>query len=225
LSEYQRAVELAPDYLPGFRDLASVLSLEAAKDASMTARAYAQVQPELELGVIYNPADPNLRHLLGTSLALAGNFDAAEQQFAASVRLAPEQLGGYYDLAQAMTAQHKTGDAIAVYRRVLQSHPDSPEALDDLAWILATDANPGFRNGAEAVELATRACEITKTNDAMKIGTLAAACAEAGRFDEAVGWAEKGREVAASHGQTGVAARNLELEKYFKARRPFHETP
>ncbi|HEX3719565.1 MAG TPA: tetratricopeptide repeat protein [Verrucomicrobiae bacterium] len=225
LAECQKAVELAPDYLPGFRCLAKALTMEGTKDPAMAARAYAEARPELKLGVLHNPNDANLRHLLGTSLALEGYFAAAEQQFAACVRLAPDQLGCYYDLAQAMTAQGKTSDAIAVYRALLQSHPDNADALDDLAWIFAANANPQVRNGAEAVQLALRACELTQTNDAMKVGTLAAACAEAGRFGEAVSWAEKARQVAQSHGQTGVAARILEEQKLYKARLTFHENP
>jgi Flp pilus assembly protein TadD len=117
----------------------------------------------------------------------------------------------------------KVEATIAEYREALRLQPNAPEVLNNLAWILASNPNPRLRNGAEAVELAERACALTQTNQALKIGTLAAACAEAGRFDEALAWAQKAREVALVHGETNVAARNLALEKFYRAHQPYHE--
>ena len=75
------------------------------------------------------------------------------------------------------------------------------------------------------MQLAARACQLTQTNDALKIGTLAAACAEAGRYDEALAWAAKGHAVAEAHGDLNVASRLQEFQKLFQARRPYHEEP
>ena len=55
-----------------------------------------------------------------------------------------------------------------------------------LAWVLATDSEERFRNGAEAVKWATRACEEDGWKTASYIDTLAAAYAEAGRWKKAV---------------------------------------
>jgi len=48
-------------------------------------------------------------------------------------------------------------------------------ALNDLAWILATHPKAGVRNGAEAVSLAERACELTNRKEAGFLGALDAA--------------------------------------------------
>ena len=66
-----------------------------------------------------------------------------------------------------------------------------PPALNNLAWELATSPDAGDRDGALAVKLAERACELTHYQTAIFVGTLAAAYAEAGRFDEAVATAQK----------------------------------
>ena len=53
-------------------------------------------------------------------------------------------------------------------------------------------------NGAEAVHLAERACELAHYGQPLFIGTLAAAYAEAGRYPEAVTTAEKAEQLATS---------------------------
>ena len=77
-------------------------------------------------------------------------------------------------------------EAIEQYRIILQRNPDQLLALNNLAWLLATDDDSQWRNGTEAVRLAERACDLTHYQTPAFLGTLAAAYAEAGRFDDAV---------------------------------------
>src|SRR5262249_33220854 len=65
-----------------------------------------------------------------------------------------------------------------------------------LSWILATDPNPEVRNGAEAVRMAERACQLTEFKNARMLLTLAAAYAEAGRKNEGIALAQKARIAA-----------------------------
>lgn len=67
--------------------------------------------------------------------------------------------------------------------------------LNNLAWVLSTSTDDDLRNGERAVELATRACEITNFQAPHIISTLASAYAESGDFDKAIEWIEKGLEV------------------------------
>ena len=76
----------------------------------------------------------------------------------------------------------RTREAVAQYQEALRLNPDLAGALNNLAWVLATCPDDQLRNGAEAVRLAERACELTHYREPLFIGTLAAAYAEAGRF-------------------------------------------
>jgi tetratricopeptide (TPR) repeat protein len=248
--ECQKAVEIAPRYALGYTILSGVLYLEGRKDDAIAAlrqcldlepalsapraelaklllaeRLYPPARKELEEGLKFHPEDPNLHFLLGHALALEGNQDLAQEQFIQGLRLAPDDAMGHYYFALTVAARHDTAAAIAEYRAALQAKPDFADALNNLAWILAANPEDQFRNGDEAVRLASRACALTQTNEAIKIGTLANACAEAGRFQEALDWARKAGEVALAHGQTNLAARDRDLQQLYETRQVFHEKP
>ena len=126
-------------------------------------------------------------------------------------------------LGASLLAQHQTGQAIAHYTEALRLKPDHDVALNNLAWIRAAYAQAEFRDGPEAVRLATRACELTGYKQPMPMETLAVALAEAGRFDAAVAMAEKARQAALAGGQSELAERALNLKQIFAGRQPYHE--
>ena len=64
-------------------------------------------------------------------------------------------------------------------------------AANELSWKLATSTFDQMRDGKQAVEIATKACELTDYKDPNIVDTLAAAYAERGDFDSAVKWSEK----------------------------------
>ncbi len=122
-----------------------------------------------------------------------------------------------------MSAGPDTAAGIAQYREALRLKPDWPEALNNLAWLLATHPNAAFRDSAEAVRLAERACALTGRKRVLYLGTLAAAYAEAGRFAEAVGTAQEARDLATATGEKDLAALNEKLRLLYQAGKPFRE--
>ena len=97
------------------------------------------------------------------------------------------------------------------------------EGMAEQVLKLATCPDAAFRNGREAVRLATRACELTSDAKPLLIGTLAAAQAEAGDFQAAIAAAERAAVVAASLHLEKVAMRNRELLQLYRQGQPFHE--
>jgi tetratricopeptide (TPR) repeat protein len=119
----------------------------------------------------------------------------------------------------------RAGEAIDQYRQAVLLSPNMVAALNDLAWLLATDRDAANRDGAEAVQLAERACVLTDRKVPVMVGTLAAAYAEAGRFKEAIETAQQARDLAEAAGQTKVAERNRQLLKLYQSGRPCREPP
>ena len=83
-----------------------------------------------------------------------------------------------------MQLQGKTAEAVENYRWMLRVKPGDLSAANNLAWILATHPDQRFRNGAEAVDL-LRPLLGGRDCDSNFLDTLAAAYAEAGRFEQA----------------------------------------
>ena len=152
-------------------------------------------------------------------------MDDAIAQFAEWLRANPDDSDAHCRLAGLLHGQRRTREAIQHYRAALKSQPDLPEALNNLAWILAANPEPAVRNGPEAVALAERACQLTPYQRAVMVGTLAAAYAEAGRFAEAVTTAEKAVRLAEQARQPELAARNRELLELYRAGKPARDAP
>jgi tetratricopeptide (TPR) repeat protein len=133
--------------------------------------------------------NPQSAHaLLGRGLVRAAQkqYDRAHQDSTEAHRLQPDlpiPLGGWRCL---LTNDY--AGALREFDETLQVNPEDAPSLAGKAWVLATCPEPRFRDGNEAMALARRACESTGWQDAGPLHSLAAACAEAGRFDEAVRW-------------------------------------
>jgi len=129
------------------------------------------------------------------------------------------------ELKLGMIAQgnHQDSYAISHYQRALELDTNSVPALNNLAGLLATASDPQLRNGKEAVRMAERACQLTQYKQASPVGTLAAAYAEAGRFDDAVATAQNARVLALAHGQEEFAATMNSLLELYKSGRAYHQ--
>jgi len=74
-----------------------------------------------------------------------------------------------------------------------------------------------LRNGPEAIENATKACELTNWKNGRYVGTLAAAYAEAGDFASAIKWQKKAIDLLTEEG------RPLQ-QPYFESRLKLYES-
>ena len=101
----------------------------------------------------------------------------------------------------------------------IRLNPELAEAQNSLAWHLATCPHAEFRDGRQAVRHATKACELTQWKGYTQLDSLAAACAEAGDFENAVKWQQKAVDMADEKWKEDFRSR-LDL---YKAGKPYHE--
>ena len=109
------------------------------------------------------------------------------------------------------------------FQEAVQLTPDSPSALKELAWLLATCPDAALRNGPEAVQLAEHGCAVTRRRNPILLATLAAAYAEAGRFPEAVGTAQEALSLARTTDMKPQALVKNLLDR-FQSGRPFRDS-
>jgi hypothetical protein len=112
-----------------------------------------------------------------------------------NVILAIVVVGGgtfFYSVSPRRTPSVRAGNDVQIAPRKPPGRPWTKpipqhlSLLNDKAWSLATSRDDKQRNGPLAIELATKACAGTDWSCATTLDTLAAAYAEAGRFNEAV---------------------------------------
>lgn len=127
-------------------------------------------------------------------------------------------------LAVELLKRGNLAEAAKQYRLVLAQRQDVPVCLNNLARILAVAPDPALRNGAQAVPLARRACELTHFKDPNFLNTLAAALAEAGKFDEAVSTAQNACDLAAATGNAQLLEQNRKMLDLFQHHQAYHLT-
>jgi tetratricopeptide (TPR) repeat protein len=218
LGQQQQVIEACEQGLrvdPFNPTLHQLLAMAAAETGDLT-----NAVTHLRLALALKPKWPEARAALALALASLGQPKEAATQYEQAIQEKPDDAKLHYLYAVTLNTPENTPQAIDQYHRALTLNPDMVEALNNLAWILAAHPSDALRNGAEAVRLAERACELSGRREPMLLGTLAAAYAEAGRFGEAVKTAEQARDLAAAAGLKDVAAKNSELLKLYRAGKP-----
>jgi len=195
---------MRPQSAEAYEALGNLLALQAKfPEAAARFREATRLDPSL--------ASAHFR--LGAVLLDLGLLDEAKEHLAEAVRLEPEDPKAICSLGAALLRDGKPDQAAAHYRRALSLDPTLLAALTDLASLLATSGDPNLRDGKQAVELATRACELTRHQDPTIQLILSEAYAEAGRLGDAVFVAERVLQVASARGEQRLidsARRHLE---------------
>jgi tetratricopeptide (TPR) repeat protein len=133
--------------------------------------------------------------------------------------LEPGNTAAHECLGNALRLTGDTPGAVKAYEAVLALDPDNVPVLGKVAWIRATDPDAAVRDAGRAVVLAEKAAKAANYLSWGALDTLAAAYAEAGRYDEAVRTARKALELAEKDGKTAVKQR-LDL---YSAGKPYRD--
>ena len=75
-------------------------------------------------------------------------LDAAIEHSRAALLIQPNNADCHTVLAIALDEKGQSAEAVKHYEKALEISPQSVSALNNLAWLLATDSNASLRNGA-----------------------------------------------------------------------------
>ena len=165
--------------------------------------------------------DPELRFKLGMARLKSGASDEAIRQLNKAVELRPS-AATHYQIGNIYYAKGQIRDALKQYTVALDVNPAFVPAINNLAWTLATSVDPDIRDGDRAVELAERVCSQAAARDPSNLDTLAAALAEAGRYDDAVKAIKEAIGKAKAAGDLN-ASRSMERRlMLYQQQKPYH---
>jgi tetratricopeptide (TPR) repeat protein len=169
------------------------------------------------------PGDFQNRRSLAGLLARQGQFAAAVAEYASLLTDEPTEYQDHLGLAGLLAMQGRTDESLFQLNETVRLNPGCVEALNNLAWALATSPRAELRDGPRAVMLAQRACELTRFEKPIFLGTLAAAQAGDGKFDDAIVTAQSACNLAAKNGETNLLQRNQQLLERYRQHRTAKE--
>jgi tetratricopeptide (TPR) repeat protein len=210
LADYSRAIELNPKKAANYQQRAVAYKMKGD-----LAAALADFNKAIELDPKFVPA------LLGRGYVhfQQEKHKEAIADFTAVIALDPTSAAAYNNRGYNYALLGDAKNALADYNRALELSPEYVLCHQNKAWLLATAADDSVRNGAEAVKAATIACELTKYQSVADIKALAAAYAEAGQFELAIGWQEKAVQLTTGDDR-GIEEKVLEQ---YKDKRPYRD--
>jgi tetratricopeptide (TPR) repeat protein len=158
----------------------------------------------------------------GLSHFRMGDDTRALADFADAIRLDPACHLVYNNRGYLHLIRGQYEQAQLDLQKAIELAPKHPNAHKNLAWLMATCPNAGFRDGAKALEHARMALELAGQTDPAWLDILAAAYGGTGDFDAAVAWEMKAIEKTEDPQELSDYERRLEL---YRQRRPYRATP
>jgi Flp pilus assembly protein TadD len=251
ISHFQAAREGAPDSAPVRYNLGRALSEKGRTDEALAefqhvlridpklpgiheslGRAYARkgdfddACAQFQLALDSNSRSPESHNGLAVALVRKGRWQEAIPHFEQAVSLRPGYIEAHFNLGDTLYyLAGRPGDALAQWREVLRLDPKHVAVLSETALLLASSPDSSLRDGAQAVELAERAVQLTERRDATALDALAAAYAEVGRFAGAVDITNRTLDSARQQNNAALAARLEVRLALYRSGTPFRSQP
>jgi tetratricopeptide (TPR) repeat protein len=184
---------------------------------------------DLTESIRLNPYHSRTYNIRGHVFNHNKDYDAAIQDFSEAIRINPNYVVAYGGRATAYFWHGKYESAIKDFTKAISLDPQDPISVGSLAWFFATCPDGKYRDGKRAVELATKACELTNWKVYDPLNILAAACAETGDWENAVKRQEQAIEMARNardkqNGEQQVVHSKERLALYAQ-KKPYREKP
>jgi len=214
LKEAREDAERALQIRPGL-----VMAIILRSRISAAEKRYGDAIRDIELLVQNDPQNIDLQLQLA---AFYGADDRPRKAIEVLTRIIEDDSENWRALRSRGDTRLSIGqhaEAIEDYNVALKVQPEDGGLLNNLAWVLATSPDDEIRDGQRALELATKACELTDYKEAHILSTLASAYAELGDFETAIKWSEKSVELGEGEMKDQLSK---ELESY-QEKKPWRE--
>lgn len=210
IADFTEAIRLDPKYAGAYSNRGTAWQSKGDYD-----KAIANYNEAIRL----DPKDSVVYYNRGNAWQSKGDLDQSIKDYSKALQLDPKFAAAYCNRGSVSENQGRYDDALADYNDAVRLDPNYARAYNARAWIWATCPDMRYRNGQQAIASATTACELAPVNAASTIGTLAAAYAEAGDFQNAVKWQLRAIKFAP---ESDKAALQLRLN-LFRSSKPYRD--
>jgi len=216
-------------FAEAFDDICTVIELNPkfAKAYSNRATLYVQAADIEKALADYDKAielDPKLTPAMvgrGRVRHMQGRLAEALEDLTAAVKLAPNDAEIVCSRADLLTDLGRYNEAVEGYARAIDLNPHFEHAFRNGAWLLATCPDESVRDADGALAGAQAALDCGYGDRHAALDTLAAALANAGRFEEAVGTIQQAIDIAPEDLQAVYHVR----QELYESGQPFRTRP
>ncbi len=215
IAVWRKALDLEPKDGKALNNLGGLLLRQGKTD---------EAEQRLRQAIEADPEVASARDNLALVLFRKGAAAEALRQWQRAIEIDPLSLEAHSNLAGALLVGGRHADAVSHLREALRIDSTRVPVLTNLAWVLATCPDASVRNGGEAIGLARRAVELSKSNDPIAFDTLAAAFAESSQFQQAVEAIQRAISLPSSSDDPRFAEELAARLALYKSGRPFRES-
>jgi tetratricopeptide (TPR) repeat protein len=212
IASYTTAISLRPDYAAAHNNLANI----HVKNGN-----FHEAIRHYTLAIEHNPSLGEAHYNVAAALRETGRTELAIHHARKAVELRPKLGSGYFQLGKLLAETRQYSEAIQVFRRGLEVEPWHMLMGNEMAWIMATAPDPAARNAPQAIQIGERLAELTHRKEPKPLDMLAAAYAEAGRFQEAVATAREAHAIAVARNLSELAAQIQRRIELYEQRQPY----
>lgn len=178
---------------------------------------YKKAIRDIEFAIKINDQEASYYNSLGTVYHRMGDFKKAKEYYDRALKLNPNNIGFMNNRGIASRELGNYADALKDFDEAIKLAPNFAYGYGSKAWLLATARDEKFIDGKKALSLAKTACELTKWKEDDLLGTLAAAYARVGDFEQARKWLT----TAITINPRKYPKLRAEMKKSFEAEKPF----
>lgn len=149
---------------------------------------YKKAIQDIEFAIDINDQEASYYNSLGTVYHRMEKFEKAREYYEKALSLNPNNIGFMNNRGIASRELEDYDAALKDFNQAIKLAPNYAYAYGSKAWLLATARNKEYIDAEESISLAKTACELTKWKEDDLLGTLAAAYARNGEFEQARKW-------------------------------------
>lgn len=210
IADFDRAISLDANHAPAYDNRGLVYGAQGDFEKALADHTSA---------IRLDPQNGHYHNNRGNLHSIQGDYEKALADFSTAIRLDPHESVAYNNRGNARYFLKDYEKAVVDFTEAIRLDPSNPVAYNSRAVLRASCPDDKFRDGAQAVADATKACELTEWTDPEALDTLAAAHAESGSFDKALEYAQKAVDLADEESKPDIQSR-LDLYQHHK---PFRQ--
>lgn len=149
---------------------------------------YEKALKDIDFAIKINDQEASYHNSRGTVYHRQEKYQQARENYDKALALKPNNIGFLNNRGIAYRELGDFENALKDFNEAIKLAPNYAYAYGSKSWLLSTASDEKYHDGKKAVELAKTACELTKWKEDDLLGTLAAAYARDGDFDQAKKW-------------------------------------